>query len=719
MPEFLNPYQFIPTTGKINNRNTPVTAYKELASTHIRHDYWEKDSFSGRMVCEIELLTPTVIGNHQSTGTETEAGTVTPYQDGQAIPANSLRGMVSSVAEALSQSALRVLNQSAYSVRKEVGTGLSAIGQLKKVKQPNGEESYLLRPLCLPTIDLRRSRHIPEQWQRLFGENNNIFNWLSAYIDGYRHDDKRVFKQRNSFLDSQKPNCYHAKRHEFYYAKLPKQEQSLADAITDIPQLNIKNGKFLLGQKLRFNEPAAIISQQHYDQLPEPEKAQYTRGIIHALGIEGREAEIPHTKKHEKFIPIPPANSYGDKELPIPQKVIDDFAAIAQQCAKDSKNAKSQTPFLPQGYRTNKNDDDYWQPAPGELVYFDIDASGQVTEISYSAIWRKKINGDSYKAFGNISPNLLPWGNEFRKPEQTGVGLTPAEALFGVVAEAKTDTTLKSYNLAARVRFSDAVSLIQIDLMPETLLKILAGPKPPAPCMYFKNPNGGGYIAKKDLDLSRHQPNGRKIYLHHAQDTAIQNSWVSQYPLENLKQKLSCQPMPADSRLYFHIDFNNLSWDELSLLCKAINPDEHFCHRLGLGKPLGLGSVKLTICGLFFIDRPQRYANLTSPRYTSVYQNPQWPEQEALNTFYRLEKQTLENSISISKPFSTTFIDSQALQALCSVGDRNRQTLPVAYPYANGQALQGEQEGFKWFGNNTHQTLHAMGQNDLPTLNTN
>ncbi len=529
MPEFLNPYQFIPTTGKINNKNTPTIAYKELASTHIRHDYWDKDSFSGRVVCEIHLLSPTVVGNNQTPGTEQQAGTVTSYQDGQAIPANSLRGMVSSVAEALSQSALRVLEQSAYSVRKEVGTGLSAIGQLKKVKHANGQVGYMLRPLCLPTIDLRRSRHIPEQWQRLLGADNNIFNWLSAYIDGYKNDEKRVFKKIYSFLDVQKPNCYHAKRHEFFYAKLPQQEQSLAEAITEIPQLNIKNGKFLLGQKLIFNEPAAIISQQHYDHLTEPERAQYTRGIIHVLGIEGREEEIPHTKKHEKFIPIPPANSYGDKELPIPQKVIDDFSAIAKQCAEDSKNAKSQKPFLPQGYRINKNGDDYWQPAHGELVYFDIDSTGQVTEISYSAIWRNKIHGDSYNAFGKISPNLLPWGNEFRKPEQTGVGLTPAEALFDVVAEAKTDTLLNSYNLAARVRFSDAISLSKIDLMPEQTLKILASPKPPAPCMYFKNPNGGGYIAKKDLDLCRHQPNGRKVYLHHSQNTAMQNSWITQF----------------------------------------------------------------------------------------------------------------------------------------------------------------------------------------------
>lgn len=712
MTEFLNPYQFIPTTGKVNKQNTTTTAYRDLPSSQIRHDYWDKDSYSGRIVCEIELLTPTVVGGQQTSGTEHQVGTVTPYLSGQAIPANSLRGMVSSLAEALSQSALRVLNQSTYSVRKEVGTGLSAIGQLKKTK-----EGYSLRPLCLPTIVLPGTKNIPEQWQKLFGANNNIYHWLPAYINGYSHNQTKVYKTRDSFLATENPNCFHAKRLKFYYAKLHGGEQSIATAISLTPALNLKNGKFLIGQTLKFNEPKPIISQQAYDQLPDPEKNQYTRGILHILGIEGHESEIPHTKKHEKFIPIPPTNSYGDKERPIPQQVLDNFIAISQQCAEDSKG---QRPFLPKGYREHKTDKDYWQPAHGELVYFDIDSQGTITEISYSAIWRKKIDGDSYQAFTQINPNLLPWGNALRKPDQTDVGLTPAEALFGVVPEAKTDTLLKSYNLASRLRFADAESLTFIRLMPEQTLKILASPKPPAPCLYFKNPKGS-YIAKKDLKLSQHQPNGRKVYIHHPADSIREQLWQSRHPQEHCKQKLSCQPMPAGSHLYFHIDFTNLSWDELSLLVIALKPDADYSHRLGLGKPLGLGSVMLTVCGLFFNNRQQRYQTLDTPRYTAVYQNPQWPGNSALTQRYPLEQQALENPNTehINTAFSHQLIDSETLKSVCTVGNRVQQTKPVSYPYADKQIPQGEQDGFEWFVNNQQQSLRAINQGNLPTLKTN
>ena len=732
MTEFLNSYQFIPTTGKINNKNTPTTAYKDLASTHIRHDYWDKDSFSGRVVCEVHLLSPTVVGNNQTPGTEQQAGTLTSYKDGQAIPANSLRGMVSSVAEALSQSALRVLEQSAYSVRKEVGNGLSAIGQLKVEQDACGQMKYSLKPLCLPTLDITNNPEYSTHWLNLFGHDTPLTGWLPAYINGYNLRELQESQIKKGFIKEKNPNCFHGEREVFYYAKLHDLNQSISDPIK--PNSNIglhikttegKDNKirhYLLGQKLRLDPPNPIITQQEFDNLGQADQAQYTRGIIHVFGVDGRETEIPKTKKHEKFIPFL-LGKYDENInlLTIPNKVIDDFTAITQQCAEDSKNQNLKRPFLPQGYRAHKNETDYWQPANGELVYFDINPSGEVTEISYSSIWRKKIDGDSYQAFAKISPNLLPWGNKLRKPNQEGVGLTPAEQLFGVVAEAKSDTTLQSYNLASRLRFSDAICLTPIKLPEEPiLLKILASPKPPSPCMYFKNPNGGGYIAKKDLVLNRDHPNGRKVYLHHAKSSIEKELWQSQKPSDNLKQKLSCKPMPTGSRLYFHIDFNNLSWDELSLLMTAIAPNEQYCHRLGLGKPLGLGSVKLDVCGLFGIDRIQRYTSLNSPRYAVRFQDYQWPDD--LNQHYPLEKQCIDSKpLKKNKAYSRQLIDTETLAILCALGDRDNQTQTVTYPYTindnDNQRANGEQEGFAWFVENAKKHIAGQFLQPLNSLN--
>lgn len=113
MSDFLNPYQFIPTTGTING-NRLRTQFSEITSgastCRARHDLWQADTKSGRVICRLHLDTPTVVGAAQE-----EDGIVSkrvlPYRrNGQpAVPGSSLRGMVASLAEALSQSSLRVL----------------------------------------------------------------------------------------------------------------------------------------------------------------------------------------------------------------------------------------------------------------------------------------------------------------------------------------------------------------------------------------------------------------------------------------------------------------------------------------------------------------------------------------------------------------------------------------------------------------------------------
>jgi CRISPR/Cas system CSM-associated protein Csm3 (group 7 of RAMP superfamily) len=117
---FHPPYNFIPATGKINQQETPKTVYEKIKKgedNYVRHDLWRKDAKHGRILCRLHLHTPTVAGGMHIKGAPQ---TVEPYcRDGKpAIPGNSLRGMIGSVAEMLSQSALRVLEDKVYSVRE-------------------------------------------------------------------------------------------------------------------------------------------------------------------------------------------------------------------------------------------------------------------------------------------------------------------------------------------------------------------------------------------------------------------------------------------------------------------------------------------------------------------------------------------------------------------------------------------------------------------------
>lgn len=58
----------------------------------------------------------------------------------------------------------------------------------------------------------------------------------------------------------------------------------------------------------------------------------------------------------------------------------------------------------------------------------------------------------------------------------------------------------------------------------------------------------------------------------------------------------------------FVVDYNNLTDDELSLLIYAISLESKMCHKVGMGKPVGLGSAKIAIIGWNQLDIRARYS---------------------------------------------------------------------------------------------------------------
>ena len=68
------------------------------------------------------------------------------------------------------------------------------------------------------------------------------------------------------------------------------------------------------------------------------------------------------------------------------------------------------------------------------------------------------------------------------------------------------------------------------------------------------------------------------------------------------------------------MDFENLSDEDLGLLLLTLQPNllgegipsDRLYHHFGMGKPLGLGSAKVTITGLTTYNRVERYQGLTA-----------------------------------------------------------------------------------------------------------
>lgn len=172
-----------------------------------------------------------------------------------------------------------------------------------------------------------------------------------------------------------------------------------------------------------------------------------------------------------------------------------------------------------------------------------------------------------------------------------------AEAIFG--DESK---------FTGRVFFEDAdlTNSDGRDFEEEKIPATLLGPKPTT----FQH-----YLVQSDENLNNH-PRG---LAHYNSDTAIRGNklywhksprWVKPDQKE-FNEKIDTKIKPVKSEKIFKgkIRFENLSDIELGALLFAIALPDGCCHKLGMGKPLGLGSVKITP-KLFLSERKTRYQEL-------------------------------------------------------------------------------------------------------------
>ena len=250
----------------------------------------------------------------------------------------------------------------------------------------------------------------------------------------------------------------------------------------------------------------------------------------------------------------------------------------------------------------------------GDIVFFDVDMNSNISEVSFSAIWRGRVEDKdgnparTYDFFANIDKELLPFN-----PQRQTVSL--AERVFGFVEEKeKQEEANHALAYKGRVRFSDAMTPDTNCLEEMVPLKILNSPKLPCPLIYFGN---NGNIDKSELSPEQHQPQGRTLYLHTSSEQ--EPYWISSSE-ERKHLKTQIRPVKAGTSFYFTISFDNLEAEELGMLLYALRPDGNFRHKIGMAKPLGLGSVRIDPLGLFTVDRRKRYTSngFSSGRYHRI-----------------------------------------------------------------------------------------------------
>ena len=159
-------------------------------------------------------------------------------------------------------------------------------------------------------------------------------------------------------------------------------------------------------------------------------------------------------------------------------------------------------------------------------------------------------------------------------------------------------------------------------------------------------------------------------------------------------------------------------------------PTAHYEHKIGMGKPIGLGSVRIEVVGMRLIDRGIRYSStaLTGrPRYGHLWRSADLSD-AALPMHLRSTQQA-SDSADLATPAGLAAAHMHAVRAsnpavfkaLELVGDPGQVVAPVHYPQVEGMSV--EQETYKWFVRNDKARQGGQGlasfsgaSNALPVL---
>jgi CRISPR-associated protein (TIGR03986 family) len=237
----------------------------------------------------------------------------------------------------------------------------------------------------------------------------------------------------------------------------------------------------------------------------------------------------------------------------------------------------------------------YWLKEKPQLVY----REGEPAKPCFYVEWHDA-EGKHHVSFGHTPYFRLPYkttpqkANPAKRPEgDTGWSL--AEAIFGRVRPGKAAKT--------RVFVEDGMLIGDPSSLTSDnpITTVLGAPKPTTYQHYLvqEDESKAGSI---HWDDKRARLRGHKLYWHRP-GAKIKEAGANQ-------QKVATKFLPAKAGAKFHarIRYENLRPHELGALLTALELPQGCAHKLGMAKPLGLGSFRISIKEMREINRPKRYA---------------------------------------------------------------------------------------------------------------
>jgi len=233
--------------------------------------------------------------------------------------------------------------------------------------------------------------------------------------------------------------------------------------------------------------------------------------------------------------------------------------------------------------------------------------------------WKDK-KSENRVSFGHTAYFRLPYehkpGDLLKEqlPDLKSGQLDMTEAIFGTAA-----SRLTPEGAAGRVFFEDALPVGPVQYVSpgeELIPQILSTPKPTTFQHYLDQSEAESFGAVRERmqklkfwDAPQAKVRGYKLYWHRPGAT-----WqVSKTEAaKHASQYTQMSPLAANNTFSFRVRFENLTEVEVGVLAAALQLPAGYAHKLGMGKPLGLGSVQIT-ARLVLIDRQARYRRLFAP----------------------------------------------------------------------------------------------------------
>lgn len=207
-------------------------------------------------------------------------------------------------------------------------------------------------------------------------------------------------------------------------------------------------------------------------------------------------------------------------------------------------------------------------------VWYDYQEANNILYLSFAAIGRR--------AYLNSYWDLV----RKKKPCRTKQNMCATCSVFGMVS--------KEDALASRVRFTDATCNTDTAVKVMTLTE-LSSPKPSYLPFYLRKRNVKSKEDKQEFgyDNRQYELRGRKFYWHDKTIKTTEEKTVRNATVETLQ-------LLENEKFSFKVYFDGITKKELKYLVYSLNFGENeidgkLCHKIGHGKPIGLGSVKIVV----------------------------------------------------------------------------------------------------------------------------